>query len=80
MNSTDADNLASELHRRATRLTELRVHSHSSSTTVTQVDGEVIGLRGALGILLGGTVPGGSADERGAEYYRQRLERQSPGR
>lgn len=78
MSSTDADNLAHELHRRAARLTELRANPDSSTTTIAHVYGEVIGLRGALGIILGGTVQGGTADEHGADYYQQWLKRQPP--
>lgn len=72
-----ADALAAELHRRATRLEDFRKVKPSSCTfcPAVQVDGEVIGLRGALGILLGGTVPGGSADQLGAEYYQAWLGR-----
>ncbi|MET8585755.1 hypothetical protein ABZX39_33530 [Streptomyces collinus] len=78
MSSADADNLARELHRRATRLTELHAKPDSPTTTITHVHGEVIGLCGALGILLGGTVQGGTADTRGADYYQQWLKRQPP--
>lgn len=65
------DAVASELHRRAVRLEELRPFKQAAclGCPVVQVDGEVIGLRGALGIVLGGTVPGGTADERGQAYY-----------
>ena len=73
-----ADALAAELHRRAVRLEELRPYKSSAclGCPALQVDGEVIGLRGALGIVLGGTVPGGTADELAHAYYRDWLDRQ----
>ncbi|MCL8016879.1 hypothetical protein [Streptomyces sp. AS02] len=75
-----ADALAAELHRRAVRLEELRPFKQPAclGCPAVQVDGEVIGLRGALGIVLGGTVPGGTADELGHEYYRAWLQRLAP--
>ena len=66
-----ADALAAELHRRSVRLEELRPHKQPAclGCPAVQVHGEVIGLLGALGIALGGTVPGGTADEMGKAYY-----------
>ncbi|MER6092439.1 hypothetical protein [Streptomyces bluensis] len=73
-----AESLVQELHRRASRLEELRRDRTAPGDTATQVWGEVIGLRGALGIILGGTVPGGSADQLGYAYYREWLAREDP--
>ncbi|MEZ7007858.1 hypothetical protein [Streptomyces sp. AD55] len=67
-----ADALAAELHRRCIRLDELRNdpdRSEAAERKRMQVHGETIGLRGALGIVLGGTVPGGEADRLGMEYH-----------
>jgi len=66
-----ADALAAELHRRSVRLEELRPYKQPAclGCPAVQVHGEVIGLLGALGIALGGTVPGGNADEMGKAYY-----------
>lgn len=64
-----ADALAAELHRRVQRLDELKQDSKSSERVREQVHGEVIGLRGAIGIVLGACVPGGTADVDGADYY-----------
>lgn len=76
-----AENLAQELHRRATRLEELRLDldSEGQDAKQMQVAGEVIGLRGALGVVLGGTVQGGSADRLGSDYYRAWLDRSKEG-
>ncbi|MGW4270860.1 hypothetical protein ACWEGQ_00480 [Streptomyces seoulensis] len=71
-----ADKLATELHRRACRLHELRADLVANSDRINHVRGEVIGLRGALGIVLGGTVPGGTADRLAFTYYEQWLTRQ----
>ncbi|WP_093803878.1 hypothetical protein [Streptomyces sp. Wb2n-11] len=88
MSAEHADAIAKELHRRTTRLYELvateaftaasREVSESSTSVAEHVRGEVIGLRGALGILLGGTVPGGTADQLALAYYEQWLNRQEP--
>jgi len=85
MNSEQTDAIAAELHRRTTRLYELVAGkafnastpeaSEPSALRVEHVRGEVIGLRGALGILLGGTVPGGTADQLALSYYEQWLTR-----
>jgi hypothetical protein len=73
-----ADALAAELHRRAVRLEELRPFRAPTclGCPAVQVDGEVIGLMGALGIVLGGQVPGGTADELGKAYYQSWIDRQ----
>lgn len=78
MNSPHADAIAKELQRRATRLEELHASPATNSSRINHVRGEVIGLRGALGIVLGGTVPGGTADQLATAYYRQWLTRQDP--
>jgi hypothetical protein len=67
-----ADALAAELNRRWTRLDELHNdpdRSESAERKRMQLHGELMGLRGALGIVLGGTVPGGDADRLGMEYH-----------
>lgn len=64
-----ADAVVGELHRRAARLWELEADPDSLQSTLDEVRGEVIGLRGALGIVLGGTVPGSTADKLGRDYY-----------
>lgn len=74
-----ADDVAAELHRRIARLAGLRANPSVPQSTLRQVDGEVIGLRGALGIVLGGSVQGGSADELALTYYRVWLERTGEG-
>ncbi|MFF8910592.1 hypothetical protein [Streptomyces olivaceoviridis] len=67
-----ADAIATEMHRRWERLDEL--HNVPERTEATerrrmQLHGEVMGLRAALGIVLGGTVPGGDADRLGMAYH-----------
>lgn len=64
--------LTSELHRRVTHLATIRGASVEavSDEIWVQVSGEVIGLRGALGIALGGTVKGGTADQLAQAHYR----------
>lgn len=76
-----ADALAAELHRRAVRLEDFKPFKQPTclNCPAVQVHGEVIGLLGALGISLGGTVPGGTADELGQQYYRAWLDRQEKG-
>lgn len=67
-----ADAIAAELHRRWERLEELNNDPERTEATERrrmQVHGELMGLRGALGIVLGGTVPGGSADHLGMAYH-----------
>ncbi|MFD7615775.1 hypothetical protein [Streptomyces sp. NPDC059802] len=78
MSTEHADAIVKELHRRTLRLDELRAGTAGNSSTIAHVRGEVIGLRGALGLVLGGTVPSGSADVAGAAYYQQWLSRQEP--
>lgn len=70
-----ADALAAELNRRTVRLAQLAEDPYALASTVSEVRGEVIGLRGALGITLGGRVIGGTADELAQEYYQQWLDR-----
>ena len=67
-----ADAIAEEIHRRAARMEELQ---DGPERVLVEVRGELIGLRGALGIALGYCVPGGSADEAGNAYYQQWLAR-----
>jgi hypothetical protein len=65
-----ADALCAELYRRASHLQTL----NADSRRWDHVYGETIGLRGAIGIVLGHEVTG-SADEAGQAYYRAWLER-----
>lgn len=78
MRTEPADAITAELHRRTLRLDELRADPAGNDTVINHVRGEVIGLRGALGIVLGGAVPGGTADAAGAAYYQQWLNSQEP--
>jgi hypothetical protein len=66
------DRLAAEYHRRRARYDSGEIHGYARH----QVAGELIGLLGALGITLGGTVPAGDADIAGRAYYEQWLTRQ----
>lgn len=71
-----ADTLAAEWHRRYLRLEGLNKDPDTSATVLEHVRGELVGLRGALGVLLGGRVEGGTADLLGWSYYREWLDRQ----
>lgn len=73
-----ADALAAEWHRRNQRLEELTRSDgpEAQVAIVEHVRGELVGLRGALGILLGGQVEGGTADLLGWAYYQEWRERQ----
>jgi hypothetical protein len=73
-----ADALAAEWHRRHQRLEELTVSKgpEAQVAIVEHVRGELIGLRGALGLLLGGKVQDGTADLLGWAYYREWCGRQ----
>lgn len=64
-----ADALAAEMHRRAQRLEQLRGDSDAQESVREHVYGEVLGLRGAIGIVLGHQVAGGYADVKGIDYY-----------
>jgi hypothetical protein len=68
-----ADALAAEWHRRHQRLEELTRSKgpEAQVAVVEHVRGELVGLRGALGILLGGQVKDGTADLLGWAYYRE---------
>ncbi|MBM9510063.1 hypothetical protein [Actinacidiphila acididurans] len=66
--------LAREYDRRRSRLDNDLVPAHARE----QVTGELIGLRGALGIALGHSVAGGTADEAGELYYQQWLAGRTP--
>ena len=72
------DALAEEIYRRAARLEELRADPTTSTSVRDHLLGELIGLRGALGITLGHHVPGGSADIAGIDYYLTWLAREHP--
>lgn len=64
--------LTRELHRRTTHLDTVRT-GHGvevSDQWMANVAGEVLGLKGALGIALGGKVASGDADERAQAHYR----------
>lgn len=73
-----ADALAAEWHRRHQRLEELTKSKgpEAQVAIVEHVRGELVGLRGALGLLLGGEVKGGTADFLGWAYYREWRARQ----
>jgi hypothetical protein len=73
-----ADALAAEWHRRNQRLEELTNSKgpEAQVAIVEHVRGELIGLRGALGILLGGQVQDGTADLLGWSHYQEWLARQ----
>jgi hypothetical protein len=75
-----ADAVAAELHRRTARVAVLKADPNSRQATVSEVRGEVLGLRGALGIVLGGSVPGGTADPLGNDYYQAWLTRTQGGK
>ncbi|MFE0207049.1 hypothetical protein [Streptomyces sp. NPDC058985] len=66
-----ADALCAELYRRARQRETLNPDTRAWD----QVYGETIGLRGAIGIVLGHAVAG-AADEAGHAYYRAWLARQ----
>ncbi|MGW5989562.1 hypothetical protein ACWFRT_13685 [Streptomyces anulatus] len=78
MTTPQAEAIATELHRRILRLDELNTDPAENSERINHVRGEVIGLQGALGIALGGSVPGGTADPAGAASYQEWLNRQEP--
>lgn len=73
-----ADALAAEWHRRSQRLEELTKSKgpESQVAIVEHVRGELVGLRGALGVLLGGRVEGGTADLLGWSYCQEWQRRQ----
>ncbi|MDX2986428.1 hypothetical protein [Streptomyces caniscabiei] len=73
-----ADALAAEWHRRHQRLEQLTNSTgpEAQVAIVEHVRGELVGLRGALGILLGGQVEGGTADLLGWTHYQEWLRRQ----
>lgn len=77
-----ADALAAEWHRRHQRLEELTDSKgpEAQVAIVEHVRGELVGLRGALGVLLGGDVQGGTADLLGWSYYQEWRRRQEGGR
>ncbi|MFJ1782517.1 hypothetical protein ACIOKA_38060 [Streptomyces anulatus] len=65
MTST-ADSILREYHRRKTHYQARR---DLTPLAAVQVQGELIGLRGALGIALGGEVQDGEADRLAAQKY-----------
>jgi hypothetical protein len=71
LTNSGADALCAELHRRSCRLEVL----DSNTMAWAEARGETIGLRGAIGVVLGEQVTG-SADEAGQAYYRAWLARQ----
>lgn len=77
-NGTAADALAAEWHRRNQRLEELTSSKgpEAQVAIVEHVRGELVGLRGALGILLGGQVQDGTADLLGWAHYQEWRRRQ----
>jgi hypothetical protein len=68
---TAADTLAAEWHRRYLRIEDLNKDPDAPATVLEHVRGELVGLRGALGIVLGGKVQDGTADLLGWAYYRE---------
>jgi hypothetical protein len=76
--NTAADALAAEWHRRNRRLEELTKSKgpEAQVAIVEHVRGELVGLRGALGVLLGGQVKGGTADLLGWAYCQEWRRRQ----
>lgn len=64
-----ANKVAVEIYRRMARLNDLQADPTARQSVVENVRGEILGLQGALGIVLGGTVPGGSADKLAQAYY-----------
>jgi hypothetical protein len=59
--------LLREYHRRQTRFTKQA--TNLSALQAEQIRGELIGLRGAVGIALGEKVRGGGADQAAAELH-----------
>jgi hypothetical protein len=78
MRSDSADAIAEELQRRRLRLDELAPGLPEDAHLINHLRGEIIGLRGALGILLGGTVQDGTADRLGYDYHQRWQDRQEP--
>lgn len=73
-----ADRIAAELHRRTGHLQDRQDSGTLTEHIRTQMSGELIGLRGALGMALGHTVQDG-ADRAAKDYYEQWLNRQNNG-
>lgn len=65
--TTTADLILHEYHRRLTHIDKRQPDPRS--LVGVQLHGELIGLRGALGIALGGQVQGGEADRLAAARY-----------
>ncbi|GGZ82296.1 hypothetical protein [Streptomyces rubiginosohelvolus] len=63
---TTANSILREYHR---RMTHFQARPDLTPLAAAQVQGELIGLRGALGISLGGEVQGGEADRLAAQKY-----------
>ena len=70
---SSADALATEWHHRNQRLEELTKSNgpEAQVAIVEHLRGELIGLRGALGMLLGGQVQDGTADLLGWAYCQE---------
>lgn len=69
--------LAAEIHRRLGRLQELRA-ADRNKTAQSNIHGETVGLRAALGILLGAPAASGGEDvARGDAYYQHWLNQQT---
>ncbi|WP_032761167.1 hypothetical protein [Streptomyces alboviridis] len=68
-----ADAIAAEWHRRNQRLEELAKSKgpEAQAAIVEHLRGELIGLRGALGMVLGGQVQDGTADLLGWAYCQE---------
>lgn len=75
----EANAIATEIHRRMVRLKELQADPEARQSVVENVRGEVLGLQSALGIVLGGTVPGSSADSLAKAYYTEWLGQKAEG-
>lgn len=76
LDNPQADALSAEWHRRHQRLKDLTEGPNAQVAIVEHVRGELIGLRAALGILLGGQVQDGTADLLGWAYYQEWRRRQ----
>ena len=64
--SATVDSLLREYHR---RLTHYHAPADRTPFAEAQLHGELMGLRGAIGIALGGTARGGDADRLAVEQY-----------
>jgi len=76
MSSPHADVIAEEIQRRLVRLDQLIPGLPADANLINHLRGEIIGLRAALGIVLGGIVQDGNADRLGYDYHQKWLTRQ----